>query len=735
MLSFRLSLLASVALLAPSIASAQSANAVDASDAGGARPSSSGLEEIVVTARKRAESLQDVPIAVTSVDAEALRAASIRTTEELTLTVPGMTVTNQSGASQPFIRGIGTISGNPGFEAAIATYVDGVYMPSNYASKVPFADVERVEVLKGPQGTLFGRNSVGGLINITTRTPEYKFSGQARVAYSRFKTLEGDLYVTGPISQNIAASLSYSFFDRNDGPGTNVITGDPTYTGSDRTFRGKVLIEPDDLTRLTFSADYRDLDTLDGIDYNLFDIPGNRGLDGATGPLPDYYDGIAVGVLRTKAWGLMAKLERELGSFDFMSLTSYRHEKDYHERDLDLSPQLIAAFSWQPVYRTFSQEFQISSKADSSIKWVSGLYFLKDKTGYRPGAGFRIWTPGFPNGRNTEYANVFRTTSIAAFAEATVPLDAKTNLTVGGRYTIDTRKIGGETLFYGNLGQPIDAPLPEPSLVVNNPSQKRTFKTPTWRVIVDREIMPGNMVYASYSRGFKAGNFADNAVGQVYEPEKIDAFEIGYKGEIGSLLRANLSSFYYKYKNQQVTFFTNGAQIASNAASSTIYGGELEIDVAPSANFRIHSGFAYLNAKFDEYLGATCVTPRATGGLIQFPCDASGNRMTRAPKFTATIQPKLDIPTSSGSFELSATYFHSSSYFSDVGNLLGQKTLDLVSARAQWASEASPITLSIFGSNLTNQKYWNFANPSFGGYYYSAAMPRTYGIEVKVLFN
>jgi len=694
--------------------------------------SAGGLTEIVVTARKRAESLQDVPIAVTSVGGEALRDASIRTTEEITYAVPGIVVNNQSGASQPFIRGIGAIAGNPGFEGAVATYVDGIYMPSNYASKVPFADVERVEVLKGPQGTLFGRNSVGGLINIITRTPEYEFSGSTRFAYSNFETLEGDFYVTGGLTDKIAASLSFSFFDRNDGPGVNRTNGKPTYTGEDYTVRAKLRFEPTEVTAITLAADYRDLDTQDGVDYNLFDIPGNIGIDGVTTALPDYYDGIARSELWMKTWGVSARVDHEFESFELMSLTSYRYEHDYHNRDLDLAPAVLGDFSWEPRYRTFSQELQFSSKADSSIKWVGGLFFLKDKTGYNDGEEFRIFGPAL--GGNFGFANIIKTTSVAAFAEATAPLGERTNLTVGGRYTIDKRKISGRTNVYPNVGDPVDAPTPDPILVIPTEPAKRTFKTPTWRVILDHEVAPDNMVYASYSRGFKAGNFNDTNSSQFYRPEKLDAFEVGYKGDLGSFLRANLAAFYYKYDDLQVTFYTTAGSAASNAASSTIYGGELELDIVPTDNFRVHAGFAYLDAKFDDYPGATCVEPSFVGGLTQYSCNAAGNRMTRAPKFTATIQPSLTIPSSVGDFDLSATYYHSSSYYSDVGNFLGQKALDLLSARLSWSSDKSPITVAVFGANLTNQKYWNFANPAFSGYYYSAAMPRTYGVEIKVDF-
>lgn len=735
----RLALMLGTAIV-PAQSYAQESGAAQGGGQAQAGESDAGFQDIVVTARKRSESLQDVPIAVTSIGTDALKAASIRDPEGLTLAVPGITVTNQSGAAQPFIRGIGAIAGDPGFEPAVATYVDGVYIPSNYGSKVSFADIERVEVLKGPQGTLFGRNSVGGLINITTRTPKYDFSGSVRLAYSNYDTLEGDFYATGGLSDKIAASISYSFFDRNKGPGVNVITGKPTYTGEDRSVRGKILFEPSESTRITVAADYRKLNTQDGVDYNLFDFPGNVAIDTVTGPLPNFYDGIAESQLRMSTWGVSMKIEQEFDAFDLMSLTSYRHEKDFHQRDLDLTPAILADFAWFPKYRTFTEELQFNSKADSSIKWVAGLFFLKDKTGYRPGGGFRIFGPVI--GANTEFTNVYNTTSVAAFAEATVPLGEKTNVTVGGRYTMDKRKIAGETILYPlDPLNPLGAgdPVPAPLLVIPNPSNKKTFKTPTWRVILDHEIAPRNMVYASYSRGFKAGNFSDTDTTQIYLPEKLDAFEAGYKGDISPFLRANLAAFYYKYKDLQVTFFTTAGAKASNAASSTIYGGELEIDIIPTSNFTIHGGFAYLHAKFDDYPGATCVSPNEVApgvfaGLAQTPCQAGGNYMTRSPKFTATIQPQLKIPSEIGDFDLSATYFHSASYFADVGNFKGQKPLDLLSARIAWKSANTPITIAAFGANLTNKKYWNFANPAFSGYYYSAAMPRTYGVEVKVDF-
>lgn len=718
-------------------ATAQAQTAAPAAPAGAAADETgdaSAFGDIVVTARKRSESMQKVPIAVTSVTSDALRTASIRTTQDLSRVVPGLTISDQSGALSPFIRGIGSIAGDPGFESAVSTYVDGVYIGSGYAAKVSLADIDHVEVLKGPQGTLFGRNSVGGLINIVTRSPQQEFSGSVRVSYSNFDQIEGDFYVTGGLTEKVSASFSASIFDRNRGPGKNVFTGKDTYTGEDRTYRAKLRFEPTERTVITLAGDYRKLDTLDGVDYNLFKFPGNVAIDGRTGPLANYYDGIARGELRMRTWGVSAKIEQEFDNFDISSLSSYRWEKDFHQRDLDLTPAILADFAWEPTYRTFTQDLQINSKASSSIKWVAGLFFLKDKTGYRDGEEFRIFGPAI--GANTAFANVFNTTSVAAYGEATVPLGAATNVTVGGRYTIDTRKIRGHINIYGGLGT-VTTYDPSPPIIAVIPEApgKVTYKTPTWRVILDHEIAPNSMVYASYSRGFKAGNVVDTDTTSFYKPEKLDAFEVGYKGDISSILRANLSAFYYKYDDLQVTFFTTAGAKASNVASSTIYGGELEVNFVPTRDFKIRGSFAYLHARYDKYPGATCVRPNTPpAGLAQFVCDASGNRLTRAPSFTATIEPSLTVPSSVGDFNLSATYFHSSPYAGDVANFLYQKTLDLLSARISWKSESSPISVAVFGSNLTNVKYWAFPNPAFSGYYYSAAMPRTYGIEMKIDF-
>lgn len=706
---------------------AQGASASDSQVASGAP--SSALGEIVVTARRRSESLQNVPISVSAVSSDTIRTANIRTTQDLGRLVPGITVTDQSGAATPFIRGIGAISGNPGFEAAVATYVDGVYIGSNYGSKVSVVDVDHIEVLKGPQGTLFGRNSVGGLINIVTRQPQQELSGEVRLSYGNYDTVGADMYLTGGLTENLAASVSGSYFNRGDGPGRNIFSGVKTYIGKDQNIRGKLLFEPSDSTRITLAADYRKLNTREGVSMNLF--PDNLAIDGQTGPADNYYDSLGrEGALRVKSWGVWGKIVQEFGAFDVTSLTAYRHERNYHRRDLDLGPNQLAEFSWRPTYRTFEQELQFTSASSSSIKWVAGLFFLKDKTGYDHGE-FRVFGPLV--GGNFGYRYVLHTTSMSAFAEATAPLGASTNLTIGGRYTIDKRKVTGQLNVYPNVGDPVDALTPPPVAEIVTDPQKKTYKTPTWRVILDHQLAQNNMIYASYSRGFKAGNINLTTPTNKYDPEKLDAFEVGYKGDISSILRVNLSSFYYKYSDQQVTFFS-GVEITSNAGKSTIYGGELEVNVVPTSNLRIRGSLAYLHAKFDEYDGALCTYPQPTGGQSQVVCDVGGNYMTRAPKFTAMLEPTLTIPSSAGDFVVSVNYAHSSKYYSDVQNLKSQKTLDLIGARASWQISNTPMTVAVYGENLTNKKYWAFANPAFSGYYYSAAMPRTYGIEISVGF-
>jgi len=261
-------------------------------------PPSSGntgdaLTEIIVTAEKRAENLQTVPIAITAISGDALQASGVRSTVELGLVTPGLTVITAAGFILPHIRGVGTTAYGPGLENSVATYLDGVYFTSGLASLISLNNVSQVEVLKGPQGTLFGRNATGGLIQITTKDPQFTFAGQADIGYGNYQTSVGDLYLTGPVSSTLAADVAVRASTQQQGYGRNIFNGESVYkTDRDFAVRSKWKWIPSDSTTAVLSVDYEETAGSSNSTFtafpgatNLFELLGSSRLSRHSGTM------------------------------------------------------------------------------------------------------------------------------------------------------------------------------------------------------------------------------------------------------------------------------------------------------------------------------------------------------------------------------------------------------------------------------------------------------------------
>lgn len=693
-----------------------------------------GIKEIIVTAQKRSERLQDVPIAIAAVTAEAATASGVRTSSDLAAIIPGLTVSQTTGAAVVFLRGIGTVGGTVGQENAVATFIDGVYQPSQNAAIFSLNNISRIEVLKGPQGTLYGRNATGGAINIITRTPSEQTAVEAEVGYGNLKTLEGKIYATTGLAEGVAMDIAGYYYNQQDGFGRNLTTGKDVNRRKDVALRSKLHAEVDDKTKATLTVGYGRNSGSFGV--SLRAAPTAQTIDGKSGFSGGYYDINSDVDPKTFVRHVDASLriEHDLGFAQLVSLSGFGDIQHREFADLDLTPLPIVRFDLRSKQRNFTQELQLGSSDDKNFSWVIGLFYFNDNSQYTPfllsGAAFA------PASALTFSPDRQKTNSLAVYGQTTIEVADKTNLTLGGRYTIDKRDFEVQS----------NVILPDGTAIVASPLTKasKQFNKPTWRLSLDHKFTEDIMAYASYNRGFKSGvfNLASTSTRPV-APETLDAYEAGLKSTLlDRRVQLNVSGFLYNYKNIQLQRVENNAAVLINAAAARIYGADIDLVVQPDEQLSLRAGMELLHARYTSFPNApvTIPTPFAGNPLVNCAanpaqCDVSGNRMVRAPEFVANLAGDYDVPLGeSGNITLSASLAYSSRIYWEPDNRTSESGRALVSAQILWSSPGEKYQFRVWGKNLTNRHYATFGNEQSFGDLLSVAPGRQYGVSAGVRF-
>ena len=702
-----------------------------------------GLSDIIVTAQRRAQNQQNVPIAITTVTAQALVNSGVTTTDLLTSVTPGLQFSRQANGAVPYIRGIGTQSVAAGVESAVATYVDGVYYMSATGNVFAFNNVDRVEVLKGPQGTLFGRNATGGLISVITRTPTLEPHFEGHISYGNYETIEGSAYASGG-SGNFAMDLAVQFTDQGKGFGRNVVTNTPASFQRDLGLRSKVVwnITPDDT--LTGAADWsRDKSTI-GEDRDA--VPGSK-LALGFGPIGGYdIQSNFNSTNDTQSYGGSLKYEHKMswGAITFMN--ALRYLKSPHAFDLDTSPAPVLSAFVNETGQTFQSELLLTGSV-KNLDFTTGLFFLDASSVLTP-LGIRSGLPVFPftTLNYDDFANQ-KTRSYAVFAQGTYAITPTTKFTVGARYTEDERTFTARRVAAtGNPAGP-------GTVLASRNGVKANYPKLTWRFALDQELAPRVLVYGSYDRGFKSGQFNTALLTQApVRPETLDAFAVGLKSEIlERTLRANISLFHYNYKNIQLSRLQNGTLALFNAASGKVDGGELELLYElrlSKGTLQLSGSASYLDSRYTSFPGGPVTVPSpakctptpiqtgpATGGDTICSADLTGNDFIRAPKFSFNLGFQYSVPVGFAKLMMSANYFHTSKFFWEPDNRLTQPSYDLLSASAGLSfGEGEKYSIRVFGRNLTKSQYAVYTVSGNLGDTRALAPPRTYGVELGVNF-
>lgn len=701
------------------------------------------LQEIIVTAQRRGENLQEVPIAVSAVTAEQLESAGIVASGDIKLVVASADVPIASGFASPFIRGVGSKFIGPATEGAVSTYVDNIYIGNSVASVLSFNNLARIEVLKGPQGTLFGRNATGGLISVITRDPTDQLEGHTRVSYGNYDTVNGDIYIGGPLSEGVKADFAAYTKHQGEGYGTNFFTGEEVgKTDHDFGVRSKWVFGNGPLTAKV-TADYSDQKT---------SVYVQRVAIGYTAP-PAFATGAFYGgspwdtdltispLIDSDSGGVSARIDYEIGpAVTLTSITGWRKSRYHNHFDGDITRTDAREIDSTQLDEQFSQELQLLSGPSSSFTWVAGAFLYDAEGRYAPN---RLILDGpsraAPGPFNGVAENVSRSKqdvfSLAPYAQATVEIVEATKLTVGARYTYERRTQDGEARSFSPTGVQMGPTLTTPSA-----NRRLTAEKPTWRVALDHEFGPDVLGYVSYNRGFKSGGANLTSVtAPMYGPEQLDAYELGAKSTLfDRRVRLNSAAFYYDYKDVQVASVEAGVLSIYNAATARTYGLELELDAQVTDALRMNAGYTYLDAKFTDFERAQTNTLNPAGGVTQAFLPAKGNEMPNAPESVFTAGATYTIPIGANTLTFNGNVYHSDAYFTEPDNFRSQSSYELYNASVELTMD-DRWSISIWGKNLSDEAVDLFpsVNGLGGGVGIARsafAPPRTYGVEFGVEF-
>ncbi|PNP97982.1 hypothetical protein A8G00_21200 [Sphingobium sp. SA916] len=675
-----------------------------------------GVQDIVVTAQRIGESLQKVPIAVTALTADAISDRGITGSSALEAVVPNLSMSRIGGVNQPFLRGVGS-DGAGGFdEKSVATYVDGFYIAAPSSTQLSFNNIQRLEVLKGPQGTLFGRNATGGVIQVVTKDPTQDPHAEFDVGYGNYSTVDANAYVTGGIAQGLAADLAVQYHNQDDGFGTNLITGRDVNKDRTISLRSK-WVYTGDTTKITLFGSY---DKGRSCGFCLQFQPGSAFVTGA-GPLGRYDVRMTKEpYFRTKNIFAGLRIEQELGFATFVSSTLYGdNDLEYYSDIATQSPPYVSVLGvvTHEKAKEYAQEFQLLGES-GPLKWQVGTYLFRyDYNIFQPfdGAAFSPVPGPFITQSDG------RKDSVSVYGQGTYALTDELKFTAGIRYTYDKVETDNSKIDFQNTG------------IVNFADRKITSKKPTWRLALDYQVTPEILTYVSYNRGIKTGGLSVNDfTSSGYAPEQLDAYEVGLKANLfDRAVRFNAAGFYYDYKNLQVSIASSSAAIILNAATARVYGLDVDLEVRPVKNFSVSVGLGLLDSKYKKFVGAPSVALDGTPSVV----DVSGNRSINAPKISGSVTATYEIPTSVGDFKVSGTVTHKGKAFPTPDNLNPYPEYTLVNALIGWTSSDGNLGVELWGRNLTDRTYYAIRVPIAGfGQTQVASPPRTYGVRLKAKF-
>ena len=707
------------------------------------------IPQVLVTARKFKEKLQDAPVAISAFTAANLENRGMDNLSEIGRATPSLTFTTgavasgTSSATTVFMRGLGQSDYTMFVEPAVGIYLDGVYIARSVGSALDFVDVESIEVLRGPQGTLFGRNTIGGVINVNSKRPEKEFGGDIKVTTGSFdrRVLQGSLNV--PVSDTVRTKLSL-YSNEREGNVRQIPTGIDLGNTNVVAGRFQAEIEPSADFRATLSADMtkrRENPTPStaiamsgtGFTPSGASLPAtsnnpttvfNRSLGGVCATKPDsssncygaawltndpYLDnGTNSDPTHLDTSGISAVLEGRLGSATLKSITGYRKLEAHYGRESDHTPLAFGQLHFDDNQDQLSQELQLNGSAfDNRFRYVLGGYGFKENS-------FEHFL-NVNGGTSTSDAAIhMKNENFAVFGEGTYDLLPRLHLTLGGRWTDESKWFQTDQVVID--APPVNKALIGRLLVSDNSEQKVTFNQFTPRIILAADVVEGVMAYGTYSKGFKSGGFNGRYSNPVpkpipFKPEFVTLYEAGLKfARADRKLRLNLAAFRMDYKDIQVNFKPDQTiTVLGNAAAGQINGLEAELTWIPLAGLQFEGGLSYLDARYTE-IGVG--VPTGPGGINLY------TPFPQTPKWQANLSASYDFRLANGSSvkpRIDVNYRDKASLDSVDSPIIRQPAYTLVNANLTFVPAGGNWKLSTGVTNLTDKRYFTAGNFTAGG--------------------
>ncbi len=691
-------------------------------DASGAEETLS-LEQVTVQAQRRSERLVDVPISVSTASPADLELAGPESIENLTKITPGIYLQRASYGLSPTIRGVGSTLAASSGEQNVGLYVDEIYYPTPTGNIFDLASVESVAVLKGPQGTLFGRNATGGAILVRTLDPDFTPAGRFNISYERFDQLRTSGYLNMPVNDKVAVNASLAY-RKSEGYVEDLMTGEKTDEGENFTARGKLLYQPNDVFSLVLTVAHAEFSDPSGTGFRaLQPAPLVQALGGGVIATDRYDSSYATKQeIETTFDEYSARARWDIWGGTLSSFTAYLKNDLVAVTDLTGS-YVPYSLELSTNTDTFTQEVNFASDDSQPFSYVVGVYYFKNEGGL----------PYAIQNGDPLFFNKYDDWSASVYADGTYTF-GNWSLIAGLRYTYE--EISADTGFGATM---------ENGTYTRFQEDEDGQLTP--RLGLRYALNDNSNIYATYSRGYKSGRFdRSSPTGPGVDAETVDAFEVGFKTATGNYT-FNTAAFYYDYSDTQVnaTITMPGGAIVTelfNAPKSEIYGLEADTTIRLSDNFDLSAAAAYTHARYEDFPFAPGYVvdptdPATLGGLLfsNVSVDASGNHMVRSPELTASGTLSYHTPIGSNK-ELVVTlspYYSSEVYFT-FDNSLSQDAYTTLDAAATLTVNDN-LSVSIFGRNLTDsdhkvgagQNSLSFENATF-------AKPRTYGVSLGLSF-